>query len=277
MTDSHNTQDKSVVSSGSIFDPLWSEAESEPMVEYRSLSLSALLTLIFGVLSLTMVFHWGFFFIPILTLFFGIISLQRFRASGNMLFGKSMIGLGLFFSLFFCCFYFVSWFVYEQVLISQARAFAPLVFETLKTDDIPAFLDIKRARFSRAKRIMDKEERWATLGKHEMEVESINGIANDKLVRTMIALGDDAEIAFYKVIGIYHLQSPEVALMYSVTYPGKDGKETFFLNLWMSRSSQDEQVQGKTVQQVGWLLKNISGPVLPKEMGGTDSTKKTGQ
>ena len=246
------------------------------MVEYRSLSLSALLTLIFGVLSLTMVFHWGFFFIPLLTLLFGIISLLRFRASGNMLFGKSMIGLGLFLSVFFCCFHYASWFVYEQVLISQARAFSPLVFETLKTDDIPAFMDIKTARFSRPKRIMDKEERWKTLGKHEMEVESITGIVNDKLIRTMIALGDDAEIAFYKVVGVYHLQSPEIALMYSVTYPGKDGKETFFVNLWLTRSSQEEQVQGQTVQQVGWLLKNILGPVLPKELGGTDSTKKAG-
>lgn len=273
MADSQNTQENEVVTTGSIFAPLWTEAESEPIVEYRSFSISALLTLIFGVLSLTLLFHWGFFFIPILAILFGGVALLRFRFYGNMLFGKSMIFLGLFFTLFFSTFYFTYWFTYERILIRQAKAFAPLVFDTLKDDDIPGYFDIQRARFHRSKVNVDIRERWKSLGKDEMEVETIESVLNDPLIRTLIALGDQADIAFVKVANLYHVATPEIGLMYSVTYPGKNGKETFFMNVWLARNQQEEKVQGKTVPQASWRLLRLQAPVLPKELGGNDFKK----
>ncbi|MDR1959826.1 MAG: DUF4190 domain-containing protein [Planctomycetaceae bacterium] len=281
MSDSEKVQEKNPqnTAAGSFFSKSWKAAsESQSVAEYRSVSLSAIISLVLGILSVTFLFHWGFFFVPILAFFFAVLALVRFRFTGEMLWGHWMPPIAMFLALFFTAFHYTMWFCFDRILMTQARQFAPLVFDALKEDDLPRYLELQRLRFQRQKTVSSIEERWKPLGKSEEEAESIDMLTKETLLRTLIALGDKADVTFYKSGGVSHDTSDYVSLIYAVTYPNGTGeKETFFVKVFLQRILDEVTEQGVTVVRAGWKFNSLKGPILPKEFGGNDGLENNGR
>jgi len=268
MTESSTSQENRDSSSGSLFHPQWNESELEPITSYRSVSISAIFALALGLLSFTFMVHWGYFFIPLLALFFAVLSLIRIKRSEGMIFGKPLALCGLFFCIISVFAYCAMWWTFNTILVKQARQFAPMVFETLRNDDIPGYLKLKRPRWERGETLSHDEE-WAALGKNEHQVETMDVLVKNPLIRTLIALGDQAKITYFKTGTTGRLRNDDfVSLVYAVTYPASNGQETFFVSVILTREKMEEIEEGRSFEKAGWKLFEVKGPFLPEEFGG---------
>jgi len=275
-----NTNDSQTKKTGSIFDVKWNETTEVPEVaSYRTLSVVALLAMLFGMLSPTVLISWGFVFIPIIALVLAIWSLLAIQKSDGMLFGKTLAYLGIAVAVSVVVFNVSLWQTYQRRIVHESLAAADAyfaMFAEAKKDPENALMilsDAKRPYWQRRGKAAIRSA-WEALDKDEFAQEDMQGVVNDQCFRTLLALGDKAKASFYKVKSYYYNSSNStdyVTLTYAITYPNSENKpETFFVNLTMQRFHDEDSttVANKKTKRGGWAVSSCKGPILPVEFGG---------
>jgi hypothetical protein len=277
MTETNDFQSQKT---GSIFDVKWKEtAETPEAASYRTFNVVALLSLLFGVLSPTVLLGWGFVFVPIIALILALGSLYAIHRSEGMQLGKAPAYLGIFLSVSVVALHLVLWQTYQTQIVGEALKVADDYFELLakaKEDtsiDLMVLEDAKRPYWNRKGKAAVAMA-WKALDKDELAQEEMQGVVNDPCFRTLLALGGKAKATFYKVAGYYYNASNHtdyVTLTYAITYPNQDNlPETFFVNLTLTRFHDEDSATtaDKKIKRGGWAISSCKGPVLPKEFGG---------
>ena len=264
--------------SGSIFDIRWDETnEAKNTANYRGISILAILALFFGFLSLTIFLSWGWFFVPVLAIVLSLLALHSIKKSEGSLFGGSLVYLGLFVAVFSVVTYVAVWETYKYYIIREAIPYAKSYVEFVTNEyDLIAIQQRGRPYWARSNPPYTALWEKAAASEMGMGRESITTEANDPCRRTLMALKDKASISFYKV-GYYYRDndnSDVVSLRLAVTYPGDEGKETFFVDLVLQRVIREEDVTAEKIKKkyAGWQINSLTGPVLPAEFDGKEKT-----
>lgn len=270
---------------GSIFDVKWNETDEMPTVtEYRTLSISGLLALLFGLFSPLVLVSWGFIFLPILAVILAFAALYVIEKSDGMKIGRPLAWMALFLSLCFVVLTFVLWENYKSRMVREAIQFGGIYFELLAHEKTDPEIDLLRVRDMRApywhRSKASLEDRWRAIDKDMMGQEDVGMTANDICLRTMLALGQNAKATFYKVDSYFYDKKQNldyVTLIYAVTYseniPSGDSdkaaeeKKTFFVKLTVKRFHREDTttIANQKTKMGGWAVSDLSGPVLPEE------------
>jgi hypothetical protein len=199
-----------------------------------------------------------------------------------MQFGKPFAWVAIFLSLCFVTANYSLWEAYKSRMIREAVEFSGSYFDLIartKNDpnlDILSLQDMQSPYWQR--RVTPLEDRWKALEKDMFAQESMSMFTEDRLLRTLMELGDHAKATLYQVKSHSHDRGHNndyVTLVYAVTYDdGNNEKETFFVDLTVKRIQGEDTttIANQKKKMGGWAVHGMKGPVLPKEFGGKEES-----
>lgn len=241
-------------SPASIFDRKWNEeSPAESIVEtYQSMSVTAIIAFIFALLGQSVYINFAFVFLPIIGIVFALISAYTIRKSEGTVFGLAFAK----FSLFLCIVPIVAagiiWPYYNYTLIRQADRFAKMWFNAVLENDIPKVVDFRVPYWERP-RHETSDAWWKARYDDQTAHQEIHHILEQPLMRTLIALGDKAEVSYVRTLSMQRDDYRQyLTLLYAVTYPKDDGSmESFYLAINL------EQSYNEKTKALGWSISGI--------------------
>lgn len=246
---------------GSIFEKHWNDAGEGQERSYRRLSLLALLSLLFA-LSAPLVFLslWLCFF-GIGGILFALWAIVAIHRSEGLLSGAFLAQIALSLSVISLVSVSVFWPYYHYRAGLEAREFCKEWFQALRTDNVPVVYSLSLPSWMRRPDPSDAENWWQTLVDDRNLHRVVDRMLQNRLLRTMLALGEKAEASYHST-GSVETENGQttLTLFYAVTYPVESGKKhTFFVPLRVRRLIND--TDGRTV---GWqLLTQPDAPMSP--------------
>ena len=271
--------------SGSVFDVKWNNASELPTVaEYRTISVPSLLALLFGLLTPLVMLHWGFVFMPILALIFAFYALYSIASSDGMRFGRPLAWMAIFLSFCFVVANVSLWEAYKNRQYLEAKDFAGSYFDLIAREKDDPEIDILKLRDMRSpywqRSVAPLEDRWKAMEKERDSFgqEDLSMFVGNTTLRTLMALGHDATVTFYKIKSYScdkRRDEDFVTLVYAVTYVNDEKeKETFFVNITVKRNQGEDTttVANQKKKMGGWSVQGVNGPATPKEFGGNEKS-----
>ena len=252
----------------SLFSTHWESVEEAQEVEsYNQWSLLAMLSLLCGIVSLMAFLYSNCLFIAVGGILLSLWAYFHVKQSQGALIGSKAALLGLSLSIIALVGVTVMWSYYQYTVRMEANRFLRIWFDAVKTKNVRLITEMKSPTWYRTLD-SDLEEWWKSklTYKGEMERESVEMFVsslNDPCMRTLWALGDSADISYYKTThNSYYDSKDTVTAIYAVTVakPGDvNDRETFFIKFGAERVKNP-----KDGTQLGW---SISGfPSLFKEL-----------
>jgi hypothetical protein len=161
----------------------------------------------------------------------------------------------------------VFWSAYQYGVRREADQFFRLWFATVQEGNIPQakeFLSI----YSQRSRAASAEEWWEAQYENRYAHRSVHQYVEDKLVRVLMALGDTAQVSYYKTLSVVSQREHDtVVSVYAITYPTEFGvTETFFVRIGGRRTFPDQA----DFKAAGWRLEFAPELHLPEEFRKTD-------
>ena len=250
------------MNSDSIFKTSWNDA-SEIDTSYTRLSVSALLSVFFGLGTFLVFFSPGFFFLGVIAILLSLLSLWAIRSADGGLTGTPLAYVGLCSATVALVSIAVFWATYQHGIRQEADQFFRLWFAAVQQGDIPQakeYLSIYAQR-SKAK---NAETWWKAQYENKYAHRAIHMYVEDKLIRTLMALGDKATVSYYKTVYTRSEREKDtIVSIYAVTFPAESGNaETFFVRIGGKRIFPSES-QGFTA--AGWHLEGTPAFYLPDE------------
>jgi len=252
----------------SLFSTHWEATEeSENVVNYRQWSILAMLSLVLGTVSLVAFLYSSCLFLPILGVPMALVAYFRIKRSDGVLLGSFAAQAGLFLSTLTLVGVSVMWPYYQYTVRREADRFFRIWFDAAKTNNIRQVIEMRSPTWHR-KLDADMETWWKSKLDHkgEMAMEMISTFQmslNEPHMRTLWALGDRADISYYKTTwNHYHDAKDTVTSIYAVTVAQPDNpndRETFFLTMSAERTKNPNDET-----QFGWALKGP--PAIVKEL-----------
>ncbi len=256
---------------GSLFSIHWEDPADDAEREYRSLSIPALLALACGLLTPLVFLSLWFLFLGILGILLSLVAILAVRRSEGMSTGGWMAQLGLSVSILSLVGVGVFWPYYQYTVRCEADRFFRTWFAALEKGDIPVAFSLQSPFWERRPDPKAAETWWNTLPDEKYRHRAVHEYVENKLIRTLIDLGDKADVSYYKTDAVRTIDGKDtVAIIYAVTCPveGKDkgageetgtetGRETFFVRMQGKR-----QAKAKEKHVVGWNLEQIPNGAL---------------
>jgi hypothetical protein len=245
---------------GETFLPIWNDASEEEVI-YTRLSVPALLSTVFGLMSLLAFITPWFSFFGILGIVFALWAIAAISKAEGSLTGLLFARIGLSGSVITLVAVAVLWPSYQYGVRFEANQFFRIWFEALRQNNIPLAKGLNSFYWERPE--TDKpEEWWQKQYENNFTHRSIHSFVDSKLVRVLLALGDKADVSYYKTIFVTTSDNKDfVVILYAVSYPTGDGKtETFFVKMVGKR----EFPRGD-VKSAGWVLDGYPAFIVPDE------------
>jgi hypothetical protein len=254
----------------SLFTTTWNDASENEEVSYRRLSVTALVALFIGVLSFVIYFSVWFFFIAVIGIVLALIAVWSIRRSEGLLFGRGLAHCGLALSIIALVSVSVLWPYYLYELRLEGNRFFRIWLTALQENNLPLAKGMSSPYWERPS-IDDEESWWKSQYADKWKHKSIHGYTDNKLVRTLLALGTKAEITYCKTLAsVVGDGKDTVVSVYAVTYLSESGeKETFFLRMTGVR-----QYPTKDIKNAGWSLDPFPEFYVPDEYKAT-ATKES--
>ena len=237
----------------SLFTTTWNDVSANEEASYRRLSVPALLAFLFGVLSFVIYFSVWFFFIAVIGITLALVAVWSIRRSEGTLFGIGLAHCGLALSLISLISVSVYWPYYSYGLRLEGNRFFRIWFDALQEGNIPLAKGMGSPYWERPR--LDNEKKWwqdqyGDKWKHR----SIHGYTDNKLIRTILALGKKADITYYStLLSAVGDDKDTVVSVYAVTYFSESGeKETFFIKMTGVR-----RFPTKNFKKAGWSLESF--------------------
>ena len=247
--------------SESLFSTTWNDASENEESNYRRLSAMALVAFFFGVLSFVIYFSVWFFFIAVIGIVLALLAVWSIHRSEGLLFGGGLAHCGLALSIIALVSVSVMWPYYLYELRLEGNRFFQIWLHALRMNNIPLAKGMSSPYWERPS-IDDEEQWWKSQYADKWKHRSIHGYTDNKLVRTLLALGEKADITYYKTLTASVGDGKDtVVSVYAVTYLSESGeKETFFIKMTGVR-----QFPTKDVKNAGWLLDPFPELYIPEE------------
>ena len=250
------------MSSDPIFTTTWKDA-SEGESSYTRPSISALLSVFFGLGAFSVYFTPWLFFLGVIAILLSLFAFWTIRCAEGGLTGTVFAYCGLCCAVIALVSVAIFWSAYHCGVRREADQFFRLWFAAVQQGDIPQAKEYRSIYSSRSK-ATNAEEWWKEQYEGKYTHHAVHRYVEDKLVRVLMALGDKAKISYYKTLSITsERESDTVDLVYAVTYPAGSGEtETFFVN-----------ISGKRVYPLGmpdftaagWRIEGAPAFYLPSE------------
>ncbi len=245
----------------SLFSTTWNDASENEETSYRRLSVTALIAFFLGILSFVIYFSVWFFFIAVIGIVLALIAVWLIRRSDGLLSGIGLAHCGLALSIISLVSVSVLWPYYIHELRLEGNRFFRIWLTALQTNNLPLAKGMGTPYWERSS--IDNEEKWwkeqyADKWKHR----GLHGYTDNKLVRTLLALGEKADITYDKTLAAVVGDGKDtVVSVYAVTYPTESGeKETFFIKMTGVR-----QFPTKDIKNAGWSLDPFPELYVPEE------------
>lgn len=242
--------------------------ESTEIQSYKRWSIFAIVAFLIGVLSLSGFLYIECLLISLLGMIVSLIAYFLILRSQGTLVGARVALLGLALSIFSCVGVATTWTYYEYTVRREADRFFRLWFDVVKTKDVRLIVDMRLPTWSR-QLDMSNEEWWKSKMdvKGEMRQEILSEFLdtiNHNGMRTLMALGDDAEISYYKTAAnSYHDSQDRISIIYAVTMIEPE-RQTFFIQIYGTRSHNPQNKK-----QLGWALQAFPKFIVPEEFSQT--------
>jgi hypothetical protein len=246
-----------------LFSSTWNDA-SEEDVSYTRLSLPALISVGLGAASFFVFMTPWFFFLGVLGIILALLALWSIAQSEGSLTGLGLARCGLSLPVISLIAVTVLWPSYHYGVRCEADRFFRIWFDALQHNNIPLAKGLTSPYWERP--ASDKPEEWWTKQyENKFSHKSIHTFTENKLIRILLALGEKANVSYYKTISVATTDDKDtVVSLYAVTYSAADGKtETFFVKMTGKR----EFPKGD-VKSAGWALEGIPTFTVPE----TDNT-----
>jgi hypothetical protein len=217
------------------------EPTDTQFAEYKSLSGWAVAGLIFGLLSpaaLVVPMLWS---VPLAGLIINSWALWKIKQNYPSLLGRKAAMLGAWLSLLFVVAGISDWFYYRWRIQAEAQQVALFWFDLLAKNrpelafQLNLSSAVRQPLDARIWEFYKDSERWRTALK--------NFVAEGKpdqppqLVRTLLALGDSAQVRYLSTLSQVRLDSDEsLNQLYAVTFVQSGEKKTFLVNVQLLRS-----------------------------------------
>ena len=250
------------MSNDSIFKKNWNEA-SEAEASYTRPSVPALLSAFFGLSTFLVYFSAEFFFLGIIALLLSLFALWTIRNAEGGLTGTSFAYIGLSSATIALVSVAVFWSAYQYGIRREADQFFRLWFAAAQQGDIPRTREYQALYANRSK-AANAEEWWNAQYQEKYAHRAIHQYVENKLVRTLMALGDKAKVSYYKTLEVTsEREADTVVSVYAVTFPAEfDRTETFFVKMSGKRTYPSEAQRTKAA---GWRIDGSPTVYLPEE------------
>ena len=253
---------KYTMSNDSIFKTSWNEA-SESEASYARPSVLAMLSAFFGLSTFLVYFTTEFFFLGIIALLLGLFALWTIRNAEGALTGTSLAYIGLCSAIVALVSVAVFWSAYQYGIRREADLFFRLWFAAVQQGDIPQAREYQALYASRSK-AANAEEWWNAQYQEKYAHRAIHQYVENKLVRTLMALGGKAKVSYYKTLEVVsEREADTVVSVYAVTFSAEFGRtETFFVKMRGKRVYPSESQGSKAA---GWRIDDLPTVYLPEE------------
>lgn len=217
--------------------PSASDAAEAALGEYRSLSSSAVVGLILGLLSPLAFWHQVLWALPVAGTAVCAVALARIRRAPDAWTGRGMAQSGLGLSLLFGAAAPAQYAFQEYRLVSTAQAAADRWFAYLRADD-PANADYMGQPPSN--RYAPRDNVWEFYRREPGGVAQLREFVDKPLIRTLLALGETAQARPFVTIQTFRSDVRDKAtFVYAVSYRNADDElESFFVQLGLERLTQ---------------------------------------
>ena len=245
-----------------IFKTTWNDA-AEAEATYTRLSVPSLLAALFGAGTFFVYFSPWFFFVGVIAILLSLAALWTIRNGEGTLTGTPLAYFGLCCGIVAIVSLIVFWSAYQYGVRREADQFFRLWFSTVQQGDIPKAKEL-RAIYAHRSRAASAEEWWAAQYENKYTHRSVHDYVDNKLLRVLMALGDEATVSYYKTLSIVSgRENDTVVSVYAVTFPGASGMpETFFVRISGKRLYPDA---GQNFKAAGWHIESLPAFYLPDE------------
>ena len=251
------------MSGESIFKTSWNDA-SETEATYARLCVSALLAALFGLAAFVVYLSVWFFFLGVIAILLGGIALWAIRNGEGSLTGTPLAYFGMCCGIAALVSITVFWATYQYEVRREADQFFRLWFATVQqgAEGIPQAKEF-RSIYSQRSRAATAEEWWEAQYNERYAHRSVHQYVEDKLIRVLMALGDEGKVSYYKTLSVVSQREFDtVESVYAVTYPTEFGvTETFFVKINGRRSFP----HSSDFKAAGWQIEFPPAFYLPEE------------
>jgi len=232
-----------------------------------------MLSLLCGIVSLMAFLYSNCIFIALGGILLSLWAYFHVKRSQGALIGSKAALLGLSLSIIAFVGVTTMWSYYQYTVRTEANRFLRIWFDAVKTQNIRLAVEMKSPTWYR-KLDSDLEEWWKSklTYKGEMDREGVDMFVsslNEPCMKTLWALGDRADISYYKTVhNAYYDSKDTVVALYAVTVAKPDDvndRETFFVRFGAERTKNP-----KDATQLGWSITGFPAIVkeLPEELNG---------
>ena len=251
------------MSGESVFKTSWNDA-SEVEATYARLCVSALLATLFGAAAFCVYLSVWFSFLGVIAVILGGVALWTIRKSEGTLTGTPLAYFGLCCGVVALVSIAVFWIAYQYGVRREADQFFHLWFASVQQglEGIPQAKGFE-AIYSRRSNAATAEEWWEAHYENKYAHRSIHQYVENKLVRVLMALGDEGKVSYYKTLNVVSQREHDtVASVYAVTYPTEFGvTETFFVKIIGKRVFPDQP----DFKAAGWQIDSTPELYTPEE------------
>ena len=249
------------MSSDSIFNTSWNDA-SESEASYKRPSVAALLSAFFGLGTFLVYFTPWFFFLGVVAILLSFVALWMIHRSEGTLTGTPFAYFGLCGAVVALVSVFFFWQTYQYGVRREADQFFRLWFDAVQQGNIPQAQEYQ-SLYMRRSNAANADEWWQTQYGEKHAHRAVHKFVENKLVRVLMALGNDAKVSYYKTLSHDSLpESDTISSVYAVTFPAESGEnETFFVRILGTRSYP----ANPDFKNAGWKLEGTPAFYLPDE------------
>jgi hypothetical protein len=245
---------------------LSSDAQEEALVRYRRPSVLAIAGLVLGLLSFTALYEEWLYGLALAGLGCSLAALRALAKDKNLL-GHKAAWAGLVLSWFWIAAAPAHWLLMRHLLRKEAQQVAQLWFDLLRRGEPHKAYQLTlhpQSRHPLDESLWDYYRQnprqhallWEYVGNGQPRPFQSEG---PHLVRTLLALGEKAEIHYVGAEGQRRQDSSdEVLLVYAVGFPLRGQKTTFFVGLDMKRHLLQAN------QKASWQIVHAKGGISPR-------------
>lgn len=222
--------------------------------EYRAVSPAAIVSLVLGITAAAALFHPLGCVLAILGVVISIVALRRIASAGPELIGRKAALVGLTLSIAFGVSAPTQWATTRWWLASEAEPVGLQWF---------SYLQENKPEMAHQMTVKDPRPHEQVLNYYRNQPQARDELTKfvaQPLMRTLLALGDKAQVRLYETGEIIHdAEGQLIEQFYAVTYPDEQTRQprTFFVDLEIDR--QPHKIKGETQ----WRVVGVKGGVRP--------------
>lgn len=222
---------------------------------YRALSPWAVLALVLGLASALTLVHPLLALLPVLALASGFAALRQIRHYAPTYIGRWAALVGMWLAILFLVAMPTRWLVWRTLIEGEATRFGNEFMRLLVQEQA---IEAHQLSLPLAIRMPTDETMLEIYREDPARVAGVKSFVADPPIRTLLALGERADVRLYDVESIVtNGDSAVVALLYAITFDDAGVKRTFFVRLILLREAASGDARSS------WKVHHVAGDVLP--------------